>query len=272
MHEQPSGPTVAEWPVPAGRSSRSPAVSSTSPSSVWNTIDPVRQNSTLSSWWSWRPCTDHRVRWPTSRAPSTPRPRTQPGESSRPAVPRGPRGPHRVLQSDASLVRQPDVAPAVDGRHPSAGERPPAGRARVPVRTGAPAAPRASGVDATLQHRAGRGLSTASSARGPSGSRAPRQVWCRPGSSMRRSPSSRVGIPRAPRAGCSRACRPAFSRFVEHAQRLDQPVARLRGSITSSTNPAPRRRTGSRTCPDTRGSARPVCAQGRRPRSCGTRR
>ena len=30
-----------------GRSSRSPAFSSTSPSSVWNTIEPSRQNSTL---------------------------------------------------------------------------------------------------------------------------------------------------------------------------------------------------------------------------------
>ena len=47
MHSQPSGPTVAPWTVPGARSSRSPASSVTSPSSVWNTIEPSRQNSTL---------------------------------------------------------------------------------------------------------------------------------------------------------------------------------------------------------------------------------
>ena len=46
-HIQPSGPTVAAWRVPAGRSNRSPARRSTSPSSVWKTIDPSRQKSTL---------------------------------------------------------------------------------------------------------------------------------------------------------------------------------------------------------------------------------
>src|SRR5204863_1766415 len=47
MHSTPSGPTVAECSVPGGRSSRSPAESSTSPSRRWNVNDPSRQNSTL---------------------------------------------------------------------------------------------------------------------------------------------------------------------------------------------------------------------------------
>ena len=46
-HRHPPGPTVAACAVPGSRSNRSPARSSTSPSSVWNTIDPARQKSTL---------------------------------------------------------------------------------------------------------------------------------------------------------------------------------------------------------------------------------
>ena len=44
---QPSGPTVAACSVPGSRSNRSPAMSSTSPSLVWKTIDPAKQKSTL---------------------------------------------------------------------------------------------------------------------------------------------------------------------------------------------------------------------------------
>ena len=55
MHVQFEGPTVAACSVPAGRSRRSPAVSSRSPSAVWNTIEPSRQNSTLCASWRWRP-------------------------------------------------------------------------------------------------------------------------------------------------------------------------------------------------------------------------
>src|SRR5882672_126072 len=46
-HRHPPGPTVAACAVPGSRSNRSPARSSMSPSSVWNTIEPARQNSTL---------------------------------------------------------------------------------------------------------------------------------------------------------------------------------------------------------------------------------
>ena len=41
-HRHPPGPTVAACPVPGSRSSRSPSLSSRSPSSVWNTIEPAR--------------------------------------------------------------------------------------------------------------------------------------------------------------------------------------------------------------------------------------
>ena len=54
-HSHPCGPTVALCDVPGSRSNRSPAVISMSPSSVWNTIDPERQKSTLWKAWSCGP-------------------------------------------------------------------------------------------------------------------------------------------------------------------------------------------------------------------------
>ena len=54
-HSHPCGPTVALCVVPGSRSSRSPAVISMSPPSVWNAIDPERQKSTLWKPWSCGP-------------------------------------------------------------------------------------------------------------------------------------------------------------------------------------------------------------------------
>ncbi len=68
MHVTPSGPTVAECAVPAGRSSRSPGPSVKSRSSVWNVIEPATQKSTL--WWAcW--CTSYLTPGPFDQACGT---------------------------------------------------------------------------------------------------------------------------------------------------------------------------------------------------------
>ena len=96
-HEQPFGPTIAACSVPGSMSRRSPGLSSTSPPSRWNVIEPSRQNSTLWKPWACGPYSspgplphdlgaEHPSARKASSAASRPRPRTR--SSTRSSTPR----------------------------------------------------------------------------------------------------------------------------------------------------------------------------------------